>query len=68
MINFYHGNPKIYKSNDYNSLLKKTFGELYAKTIERNNLITKLGYNLVIVWESDFIKLEKERKNIIDNL
>jgi hypothetical protein len=63
---FYHGNPNTYKSNDYNSLLKKTYGELYDKTIQRNNLIIKLGYNLVIIWESDFIKLEKN--NVIDNL
>ena len=61
---FYHGNPNIYRSNDYNSLLKKTQGELYEKTVERNNLIIKLGYNLVTIWESDFIKLEKEQKNI----
>jgi hypothetical protein len=61
---FYHGNPNIYRSNDYNSLLKKTYGELYEKTVERNNLIIKLGYNLVTIWESDFIKLEKEQKNI----
>lgn len=57
---FYHGNPNIYKSNDYNLLLKKTYGELYDKTIERNNIITKLGYNLITIWESDFIKLEKK--------
>jgi hypothetical protein len=60
MGDFYHGNPNIYKSNEYNPLLKKTYGELYNNTIKRNNLITKLGYNLITIWESDFIKLEKE--------
>jgi len=46
---FYHGNPNIYKSDDYNSLLKKTYSELYNKTIKRNNIITKLGYNLITI-------------------
>ena len=59
---FFHGNPNIYKSYDYNSLLKKTHGDLYNKTIKRNEKITNLGYNLVTIWESDFIKLEKEQK------
>lgn len=59
---FFHGNPNIYKSDDYNSLLKKTHGDLYNKTIKRNEKITNLGYNLVTIWESDFIKLEKEQK------
>jgi len=62
---FYHGNPNIYKLDDYNSLLKKTYGELYNKTIKRNNIITKLGYNLITIWESDFIKLEKENNKIL---
>ena len=61
---FYHGNPNIYKLDDYNSLLKKTYGELYNKTIKRNNIITKLGYNLITIWESDFTKLEKANKSI----
>lgn len=60
---FYHGNPNIYKSNNYNLLLKKTYGELYDKTVKRNNKITNLGYNLVTIWESDFIKLEKQIKS-----
>jgi hypothetical protein len=37
---------------------------LYNKTIKRNNIITKLGYNLITIWESDFTKLEKTNKSI----
>jgi hypothetical protein len=61
MGDFYHGNPDIYKPDDYNPIVKKTYGELYNDTIKRNNIITKLGYNLVTIWESDFIKFEKEK-------
>lgn len=51
----WHGNPKIYNSNDKNPFNKKTYGELYKKTIERENII-KTKYNLVTIWENDFLK------------
>ena len=40
---FYHGNPNVYKRDFYNKLLKKTMGELYDKTIIRENKIKSLG-------------------------
>ncbi len=53
---FFHGNPKIYKNNDINPLIKKSFGELYENTIEREYIIKNAGYNLITIWESDFKK------------
>ena len=47
---FYHGNPKIYNPNDINPISKKTFGELYQKTIEREKLLKSAGYNLITKW------------------
>jgi len=54
--NFWHGNPNIYKPDDINAINKKTFGELYKQTIEREEILKKLGYNLITIWESDFMK------------
>lgn len=51
--NYWHGNPDIYTSEDINPSSKKTFGELYNKTIERDNKIKAMGYNLVVKWETD---------------
>lgn len=34
-MDFFHGNPNIYNNEDINELTKKSFGELYDKTIER---------------------------------
>ncbi len=56
---FWHGNPNKYKSNDINSISGKTFGELYKKTIEKENNLKSLGYNVISIWESDYLK-EKE--------
>jgi hypothetical protein len=51
---FWHGNPKKYNADAFNKVVKKTFGELYNKTVDRENLIKQAGYNIVSIWESDF--------------
>ena len=54
---FWHGNPELYDSSDINTALNKTFGELYEKTIKREEILIKKGYNVVSIWENDFNKL-----------
>lgn len=51
---FWHGDPRVYKREDVNKVNKKTYGELYDKTIARENKIKELGYNLVVMWELDY--------------
>jgi len=34
-------------------MCKITFGELYKRTLVRDNKIRELGYNLVIRWETE---------------
>lgn len=55
---FWHGNPLKYKMKDINSVSGKTFGELYKNTIIKENNLRKLGYNIISIWESDFLKEE----------
>ena len=50
----WHGNPKIYNKGDINPVSKKTYGELYNKTIERENNLKDLGFNLIVIWESEW--------------
>jgi hypothetical protein len=54
----YHGDPRVCNSNDSN-YLGFNYGELYQKTINRENEIKNLGYNLIIVWEYDWDKFVK---------
>ncbi len=61
---YWHGNPTLYESNFVNSVNYKTMGELYQKTIERENKIKSLGYNLVVMWENDWNKLNKKINTI----
>ena len=51
---FWHGNPKVWNKDDINQITGTAFGELYIKTIERENLIKTNGYKLVSIWESDY--------------
>lgn len=51
---YWHGNPKKYKSKDLNEMCKKTFGILFDKTIKREKLIKAAGYKLITIWESDW--------------
>ena len=48
--NFWHGNPKKFKSNDINPITKTTYGFLYKKTMEKISLIEKDGYNIIYKW------------------
>lgn len=56
---YWHGNPKKFNSNDINKTTKCTFGQLYQKTLEREQQIKDMGFNLVSIWENDWIKLNK---------
>jgi hypothetical protein len=56
---YWHGNPNIYKDDDINTITKCTYKELYDNTLIRENKIKDLGYNLVVIWENDWKKINK---------
>ena len=68
---FWHGNPVVYNPSDINNKNKKTFGQLYQETIDKENRIRQNGYNLVVIWENDFYIQYKDKiaelKNIKNN-
>jgi hypothetical protein len=53
----WHGDPSKFKPSDTCHPFNKeiTAGELYDRTISRENIIQQLGYTLVTCWESAFI-------------
>jgi hypothetical protein len=58
----WHGNPDVYNPGDmcYPKDKSLTAGELYQKTIERENKIKSLGFNLIVMWENDWNKLRSK--------
>lgn len=51
---FWHGNPELYGLNDINPIAKKTFGELYRKTLEKKENLERHGFKVISIWESEF--------------
>lgn len=58
--NYWHGNLNKYARDDYNSTCKMTMGELYDRTMDRLKNIENTGYKVRYIWESDYLKQERE--------
>lgn len=50
---YWHGNPRMFESNNVNLTIGKPFGELYKRTMDRIRDLKLQGYNVVYVWEND---------------
>jgi hypothetical protein len=59
---YYHGNPLIYKKDDYNPTCKKTFGKLYKLTKNRFTSLKTKGYKVYYIWESQWNYYKKNKK------
>lgn len=51
---YWHANPKIYKKDYINKTLNLTAYEIWKKDEKRKKYIQKQGYQLYVVWESDY--------------
>lgn len=56
---YWHGNLNIYSADKINKLNKMKFKDLYDRTINRENFIKSNGYNIVSIWESDWLNIKK---------
>ena len=57
---YWHGNLNKYDRSVVNSVIGSTMGELYDKTIQYENQLRELNYNLVVMWESDWMVQRKQ--------
>jgi uncharacterized ubiquitin-like protein YukD len=53
---YYHGDPRAFNSCDLNKKLGKRFIELYTDTTIKDFQLLCWGYNLIVMWEYDWIK------------
>lgn len=51
---YWHGNPRVYKASQKNPNVNKSFGNLFEDTKHYENEIRSSGYNLTVMWESDY--------------
>jgi predicted nucleic-acid-binding Zn-ribbon protein len=61
---FWHGNPEIYNHDDINKKTNCSFKELYDKTLIREKKIKELGYNLEVIWENKWKKINNAIRTI----
>jgi Zn finger protein HypA/HybF involved in hydrogenase expression len=59
---YWHGNPQKFPPDEINKRNGKTFGQLYQRTLSRENLLKQAGYNLITMWESEWKILQKTNK------
>ncbi|WAQ94774.1 hypothetical protein MAR_007245 [Mya arenaria] len=53
---FWHGCNRCFKSNTINSVNDMTMGDLYTRTMDKQQYVESLGYTYVSKWECDFKK------------
>jgi len=61
---YWHGNPEIYNHDDINKIINLTYKELYDKTLIKEKKIKELGYNLEVIWENKWKKINNAVKTI----
>ena len=59
----WHGDPRVYNSNDM-SYFGCKYGDLYEKTIKREQTIKDCGFNLITMWEYDWYKINESMKKL----
>lgn len=53
---FWHGNPDVFNPQDINPKTGKTYQYHYEKTLLSEKAIRDMGYNLVVMWEYDYLR------------
>jgi len=62
---YFHANPKIYKSTDIISFFDEPASFLWKKDSLKSKAVQSIGYDLLVIWESD---LKKDFANVTNKL
>lgn len=52
---YYHSDPRVFKSNEMYELRDITHGQNYQETLVKDFQLLCWGYNLIVMWEYDYI-------------
>lgn len=61
---YWHGNPLMFSENAINKHTKTTFGELYRRTVAREQRLRESGYVVVVMWERTW-KQQSRKKSCL---
>ena len=62
---YWHGNPNRYDQNKIHPKYKEkglTYGDRYEETLIKDQELRDKGYNVIIMWESDWNEMKKQIK------
>jgi len=61
----WHGNPDVYSDEERpHPHSKLTARELYERTIEKERVLSDIGFNVVSIWEKDWDQYIKQKKEV----
>jgi hypothetical protein len=60
---YWHGNPARYDPDGINTVSKKTFGQLYQSTLQKQQDFLNAGYQYVEIWESEW---KRQQQIVLD--
>ena len=63
----WHGDPRFCDKNETSHVGIK-YGELYEKTIRKEDIIKNMGFNYIAIWEYDWDKLNRSIKLLQKNI
>ena len=63
----FHGNPKIYEAGDNSHPFRKkiTVKEMWDKDKEKSDFLITKGYDILVIWDSEYRKVSLEKKEIL---
>jgi G:T-mismatch repair DNA endonuclease (very short patch repair protein) len=53
---YWHCNPRIWKADDFNKSIKMFAKDKWEKDYVRYVTLRKMGYTVIVIWESGWIK------------
>lgn len=56
----FHGSPEVYERAELVPLLNLSAGELYDKTMKKEAFIRDQGYQLVTMWETEWLRIRRK--------
>jgi hypothetical protein len=63
----WHGCPECFPTDEEHPINKKSMKDLYDRTLKKEEIIRKIGYNIITIWEHEFREIIKNGEDPKNN-